>query len=259
MANTKIQTKKQFHIVYQVTNIINNKIYIGAHSTNDLYDDYCGSGTNISHAITKYGRAAFKKEILFIFNTPQEMFAKEKEIVTIEFIKRADVYNIVEGGYGGANKGSTGLKHIHHPITQERCAVHPNALEKMLQEGWVVGRNFSSTTGTIWINKGNEKKMISPNNLDSFIREGWERGLPKSPTCGKVWIYNPESSEYSLSDNADLSTHLSNGWIKKKWAPIKKGSIWVNNGIDNLRIPKSEINFYINKGWKKGMITSRWL
>jgi len=258
MANTKYQNKRKFHTVYQTTNLINNKIYVGAHSTDDLTDEYCGSGTNITRAIEKYGKDSFRKDILYVFEDSAEMFSKEKEIVTPEFLKREDVYNIVEGGYGGYNKGTTGLKHLHHSKTSERCAVHPNAVGKMLQEGWLTGRNMSPTTDTIWIYKDTEKRMVSPNELAIYKKEGWHKGLPKSPTRGKVWIYNTELDEYSLCETNELSMKLSNGWIKQKWAPVKKGSTWVNNGTNNLRILKNEIDTYITNGWKKGMITSRW-
>jgi len=32
------------HIIYQITNKVNNKIYIGLHSTKDINDGYMGSG-----------------------------------------------------------------------------------------------------------------------------------------------------------------------------------------------------------------------
>lgn len=258
MANTKHQNKRKFHTIYQTTNLINNKIYIGAHSTDDPHDEYYGSGTNITRAIEKYGRSSFKKILLHIFETPAEMFLKEKEIVTAEFLKRADVYNIVEGGYGGYNKGTTGLKHLHHPDTNDRCAVHPNAIYKMLQEGWIIGRNMSSTRDTIWMHKDLEKKMILPDQLSLYIKDGWKQGLPKSPTYGKVWIYHPKSNEYSLCETTELESKLSNGWIKKKWAPIEKGNCWINNGEENLRITKNSLHSYLELGWVRGMITSRW-
>jgi hypothetical protein len=128
----------------------------------------------------------------------------------------------------------------------------------MLIEGWVIGRNMSSTTDTIWIHKGEDKKMIAPDDLLNYVNNGWQRGLPKSPTQGKVWIHNSESGEYSLCETNELSMKISNGWVKKKWAPVKKGAAWVNNGVDNLRISKDDIETYISDGWKKGMITSRW-
>lgn len=258
MSNLKKQSKRKYHIVYQTTNTVNNMIYIGAHSTDVLDDGYLGSGHKLTLAIEKYGVEFFRKEILHIFKTPLEMFSKEAHIVNLEFLKRPDVYNIVEGGFGGYNKGTSGLKHLHHPLSGKRCAVHPNAIPGMLLEGWVIGRNMSSTTNTIWIYKGTEKKMISPTNLFNYEKQGWKKGLPKSPTSGMVWIYNTNLDEYSLCENDQLTDKLSSGWIKKKWAPINKGSMWINDGIENLRISTDEVDNYISKGWKKGMITSRW-
>jgi hypothetical protein len=233
-------------------------IYVGAHSTNDLADEYFGSGTNITRAISKYGISSFKKDILYIFETPEKMFSTEKEIVTPEFLKRTDVYNIVEGGHGGYNKGSTGLKHLYRLDTNERCAVHHNAVDKMILEGWELGFLKAWNKGKIYVYKDNKKKVIDSSMLDDFLSHGWEKGLPKSPTRGKVWIYHPKLGEYSLCETDELLTRLSNGWIKQKWAPVKKGTLWVNNGINNLRISKEEIDAYMHNGWKKGMITSRW-
>jgi len=258
MANTNYQNKRKYHIIYQTVNLTNGKIYIGAHSTDNLNDDYHGSGTNITRAIKKYGKNLFRRDILHIFETPEEMFLKEKEIVTPEFLKRLDVYNIVEGGYGGYNKGSSGLKHLHYPLTGERCAVHPNALDKMLLEGWKIGRNTSSTINTVWVYKNNKKKMISPTELSLYISKGWTKGLPKSFTKGKIWIYHNILNEYSLCEPHELQSKLSSGWVKKKWAPVKQGAVWVTKGSNNLRIDKSELDSYIANGWKRGMLTSRW-
>lgn len=88
------------HIIYQITNKINDKIYVGAHSTEDINDGYMGSGIAIKHAQAKYGMEYFIKEILYIFDTREDMYEKEREIVTLEFINRPDVYNMGVGGRG---------------------------------------------------------------------------------------------------------------------------------------------------------------
>jgi hypothetical protein len=89
------------YTIYKTTNILNNKIYIGKHQTENVDDDYLGSGLILGKDIKKYGRKNFKKEIIFIFDNENEMNLKEKELVTEDFIKRNDNYNLTVGGEGG--------------------------------------------------------------------------------------------------------------------------------------------------------------
>lgn len=97
-----------FFTIYKITNILNGKIYVGKHQTKDLNDGYMGSGKSIKFAIRKYGKQNFKKEILFIFDNEIEMNAKEKELITEDFVIRDDTYNIGIGGEGGPHfRGKT--------------------------------------------------------------------------------------------------------------------------------------------------------
>jgi hypothetical protein len=85
------------HFIYQITNAVNSKIYVGAHSgTTD--DDYMGSGKGIKAAIRKYGREHFSKQILYECMSVEEMFQRESEIVNTAFVNRPDTYNRVVGG-----------------------------------------------------------------------------------------------------------------------------------------------------------------
>lgn len=103
---------KKYHIVYKTTNLINNKCYVGVHSTNNLDDGYLGKGfyesydvskikpdvNGILAAFKKYGVSSFIKEILFIFNTAKEAYEKEKEIVNLKWVKCSKNYNLCLGG-----------------------------------------------------------------------------------------------------------------------------------------------------------------
>jgi hypothetical protein len=93
-----------YYYIYKITNLVNNKIYIGAHETSKLPDKYMGSGKLIQKAIKKYGIDKFKKEILYTFNSQDEMYTKEKEILDNTFLLRKDMYNIALGGSGGSMK-----------------------------------------------------------------------------------------------------------------------------------------------------------
>jgi hypothetical protein len=95
------------HIVYKTINTVNNKYYIGVHSTLDINDSYLGCGhwkgrkiyTNttspILNAFLKYGDTNFKREILFIFDNREEALLKEQEIINI---RDTNSYNAREGG-----------------------------------------------------------------------------------------------------------------------------------------------------------------
>jgi len=92
-------------IIYQITNKLNGKIYVGRHSCDCQPCKYMGSGVQIKNAIKKYGIENFEKQVLFSFDTENELIQKEEELVTEEFCKRKDTYNMIVGGPNGIKKG----------------------------------------------------------------------------------------------------------------------------------------------------------
>lgn len=102
-----------YYIVYQTTNIVNGKLYIGCHKTTDIKDDYIGSGTVLQQAIKKYGRENFIRQTIAIFDHPEDAFRLETEIVNEEFVSREDTYNIKLGGHGGWD-------HVNGQMTEDQ-------------------------------------------------------------------------------------------------------------------------------------------
>lgn len=88
------------HFVYKTTNLINGKYYIGKHSTDNLKDNYLGSGKLILNAISKHGRKNFNREIIKTFKTEREAFEYEEQMITETILDNPDCYNISHGGDG---------------------------------------------------------------------------------------------------------------------------------------------------------------
>lgn len=103
-----------YHFTYKTTNTLNDKIYIGVHSTDNLNDGYMGSGTLLKRAFKKYGKEYFKTEILEFFETRTEAFEKEFYIVDSTFVGLNYTYNLTTGGLGasyGENNPMYGKEH----------------------------------------------------------------------------------------------------------------------------------------------------
>lgn len=105
-----------YYTIYKTTNLLNGKTYIGKHATNDPNDKYFGSGVAITRAISKYGVENFIKDILFIFDTEDEMNDKERELITQDMIDSQNTYNNSLGGQGGRI-----VLYPDHPLYYEVC------------------------------------------------------------------------------------------------------------------------------------------
>jgi len=175
-------------IVYKITNLINDKIYIGVHITSNINDNYMGSGKNIKRAIKKYGLQNFKKDILNIFDNDKDMFNMESILVNDIFIKDNKTYNIVLGGNGG-------WKYINE-----------NNLNKIAETR---DSNFYSKMGS-WndIEKRRKIWILVPieNRIKNAKKMGKEFGGQNKLTLEEI------NSRLKIIEDIDLTKI---GWVKK--------------------------------------------
>lgn len=105
-----------YYTVYQTTNLVNNKQYIGVHKTLNPNDEYYGSGKLLKQAILKEGIHNFKKDVLFIFDNPSDAYAKERELVTAEYVQSDGTYNLIVGGIPTADWVDERVNHYRRNI-----------------------------------------------------------------------------------------------------------------------------------------------
>ncbi|USL86122.1 GIY-YIG nuclease family protein [Enterobacter phage fGh-Ecl04] len=189
------------YLIYKITNLTNGTVYVGAHKTSNMNDGYMGSGKRIKRAIAKHGINNFTKEILYELSSVEEMYEKEAEIVTEEFLK-GNVYNLKIGGEGGWD-------HICN------------------------SPNFTSicSSGVRESNLRRDYSGISQKVSES-MKIQWENGIRK-PTLGFLGKSHSEETKKKMSDSAKIN---SSGNRNSQF-----GTMWITNEIESKKILKTDL------------------
>ncbi len=219
--------KEKYYTIYKITNLINGMIYIGHHTTFNLNDSYMGSGREIKNAINEYGKENFKREFLFIFDNKDDMIDKEVELVTDEFRKRDDTYNLALGGgcFGmlgvklskeTCEKMSASRKGKKRIFSESHCnalsaankgrKVHPDVVEKVASK--LRGRK----RGPMSEAQKTQISLTKKNNPVKFTEEQLER--KRQSMSGKMWITNLELMQTKMVKNNQIDSFLASGWVK---------------------------------------------
>jgi len=282
--------KKRHYLVYQITNLINQKIYIGIHSTENVDDGYMGSGSYLKVAIKKHGIENFVKEILFDFDNAEEMILKESELVDRKFIARKDVYNIKLGGEGWLTIDSISVKdsegncfRVHKTderwLSGELVGINVGKVTVKDEEGniqrisvddprWISGELTHTCKGkcTVIDNQGKTFMCFidDPRLLNGDIRHINSNKMTAVDVHGKYY-------HISIHDHRLKSGELFNMFSGKTHSNISKkrisdaskihqkgegnsqyGSCWIHNDFKNKKIKKEELDSFLLEGWIKG-------
>ena len=220
-----------FHYVYEITNKINGKKYIGKHSTNNLNDKYMGSGVAISEAIKKYGIENFSKNILHLCNSEEEAFKFELlEIEKVEATKNSLYYNIASGGKGGVVSLWNDLEHRENMSLKTKKQWQDESFKKKTLKALANSneRNKEKYRDNITgINAPWHKSVICLDNLKEFdtIKQACEkyylnhthissccRGKRKT-TGKKRWMYL-EDYNYCIENSIDFNLYKKEKYLK---------------------------------------------
>ena len=182
-------------IVYKTTNLINSKYYIGAHKTEDMNDSYLGSGIELRRAVKKHGIENFSKEILFVYDTSEKMYAKESELVNVKFLAEEKTYNLKLGGSGGWDHVNSTEMHLG-----ENNSMHDPAIKSKMVSSFKATRNADRE----------KYDAISRNNVKAAIKKNTGRKKPEhsvymSNKMKKHWQDNKESIRDTLSSLFQLT------------------------------------------------------
>ena len=210
-----------FYTVYKITNLVNEKIYVGVHKTKDLNDEYMGSGNLIKKAIEKYEIENFKKEYISIFDNAEDMFKMESELVNEDFLERTDVYNLKSGGFGGwdyVNK----YGNPNRTFSMD-CILKGVESRKWLfenDEDWLkrLKKTISIAVNEYYLNGGINGFSGKRHTEETKRKMGEANSKHQSgkgnSQYGTMWIYNLELKENKKIKKDEFSSWEQDGCLK---------------------------------------------
>ncbi|QAU04005.1 putative Seg-like homing endonuclease GIY-YIG family [Acinetobacter phage Henu6] len=207
---------------YKITNLINGKIYIGVHKTDNLEDNYMGSGKILKRSIAKYGIENFKKDILMYHDSESDMFEMEALIVDQDFVDRKDTYNLKLGGFGGWDHINSDA-YVISLRNKKRSATFVNKLNTDAKFNEEFCSKMSKIQKTLWTNPEFKKSALkawkydwtgkkhSDETKQKMSIAAKSRTPEQNSQFGKMWIY---SLELKQSKRIDKNDPIPEGWNK---------------------------------------------
>ncbi len=281
-------TTKKYHYLYKTINLINEKYYYGIHSTNNLDDNYLGSGKYLRNAIHRHGKDNFKREIIKMFESREELVKAEIDLLTREILEDKKCMNINFGGDAGKlgmvtvkdKDGKTfsvfcddsrylsgelvhNLTGFVNVIDENGFVLHIDKNDPRYLSGEL--KHFNCNKMTV---KDKNGKYFYIDDKDERYLSGEFVGITKN----KITIKDKEGKNYNvdINDPRYLSGELVCIWKDKKHTEETKikisekakerignknsqfGTCWITKDCENKKIKKEELNQYLNEGWFKG-------
>ncbi len=218
--------QRKYHYIYKITRIDDSgRYYIGMHSTDDLDDNYFGSGSLLSRSIKKHGKDKQEKVILEFLPSREALKLREKELVNEELLGDKRCMNLRLGGDGGWH-------HINNLPPSQRKNL--KSLKNKISSGELAVGGTRNWTAETWQKCSDRFRQ---NNIDG-LTSGWKHTdeakgkIGKSQGGGQVFVCLKTGQRLRSKSRPD-------GWasVAEINEDKKKSSVrWFNDGTKNYLI-----------------------
>ena len=228
--------------IYETTNLINGKKYIGQHVASEFDPNYKGSGKYLWRAINAYGWSNFSARMLCPCFSQEELDAEEIDYIAhCNAVESPDYYNLQAGGQVGnisGSKLSDSTRRKMSELRKGRDLSYMQTPEIRKKRGVAMSR-YNKKVGR-WQGDSNPSHNKTWTEED---RKDWSLRLTGE---GNPFYGKKHSEETKL--------RISQGRLGSNNPCYKK--IWITKDGINKRVNPAELNVYISEGWKKGRYVS---
>lgn len=220
--------------IYETTNLVNGKKYIGQHKSNKFDNWYLGSGVILKKAIKKYGKENFRTRIIEKINTNKDDL-NNREIYWIEYYNAVKSKKYYNNSCGGEERNWQGFN---------------RAIKLGLKEHHCKRRKLSEET----------KKKISQANKGKRRTEEQRKQFSESHKGQPAWNKGKKTS-LEIRNKLSKAHKGQKAWNKgkkfsvksrEKMSLSKKGTKYINKNGVVKSVKKENLELYLKDGWSLG-------
>lgn len=247
--------KLYYGLIYKITNLINNKCYLGqttnfknrknGHIQEFRRKIHCNK--YFQNSWNKYKEHNFKFEIIGYCYSREEL--NKSEIACIEFFQSNNpIY-----GYNIAMGGLSGNIFNNHPDKEK--------IRKKLSR---ISKNRK------WIHKGEVNKLVKEKKLNIYLLDGWQLGrFWEHPFKGKTWDdFFGEEKNKEIQAKRSKALKGRSVWSKgltketddriKKLSKISgdanKNTIWIKKDKKSIKVKSEILQKFLDDDWTMGRL-----
>lgn len=211
--------KRKYHYIYKITRV-DGKFYIGMHSTENVDDNYFGSGKLITRSIKKHGLDKHAKEILEYLPCRLSLKLREQEMVSQEIVDDPLCMNLQLGGGGGFS-------------TWHQDESNARNFHRAGQKAMLLVKDHSASSKLAW----------------SRHREVYSKSLKECgfSVKGNVAACLPSAIEKKRATMLERQHQVGekNSQFGTRWS-------WIHNDHTVIKIKKTELDEYLARGYSLG-------
>jgi hypothetical protein len=220
--------EKKYHYIYKTTNVINNKYYIGMHSTSNLNDGYIGSGKRLWNSINYHGKENHVCEILEYCDNRRELIEREIEVVNEQLLLENLCMNLALGGSSGYDY--INREGINNKVNQYQLGGKANGLR---------------------LENDIEYRETFIKRISKKMEENHRLGKIKTGKDAYDWSGKKHTDETKLK-MSESSKGTGLGKTNSQY-----GTCWITKGGENKKIKKEDLDAWINDGWVRGRVIKK--
>lgn len=236
----------KYHFIYHIRILIGSKknyFYVGLHSTNNIDDGYCGSGTVVKDIIKSYRERGYKdneiyKRTIITFATSRkevvelEAMYVDKNILLNEYslnektggdanVEYSDelckkISDANKGKFTGENNPMFGTRHSDETRAKMSKAAqgrkHSDETCAKIAKSNTGRKHSDETIAKMSKNNGMKGKKNQDFMTESEIKK-WCKNISKG-VSSLTWVHNDELKKDARKKGEELIEYLNNGWVE---------------------------------------------